>query len=269
MEVIELRKYFKKDQTWYDTKGVVLYRFDAAKKREFIQEMMVPMRDMFVSEEKIQRELKEYEEESRTDIITEHLPTNPSIMSGDFGEALTYYFALNFFAKGANVVPKKLRFKGDPNSPLPKTDIMLFYIEDENLPSANDTAYTIEVKTRKDSPSIVDKESSIMEAVKDAGKDKVSRAAKTIAYLIKRIKDTGEPNELLKGVKRFSGAYFKTCRKKYNAVAVVEERFLQRHIDHIEKKLRETHPDIAVYCLPIAELEQMYKTFYQQMPLQA
>lgn len=269
MEDIDLRKYFTEDRTWYETKGVVLYRFDDSKKSEFIQEMMVPMRDMFVSEEKIQRELADYDEQMRTDIITEHLPTNASIMSGDFGEALIHYFALNFFAKNANVAPKKLRFKGDPNSPLPKTDIMLFYMEDKTVPSVNDTIYTIEVKTRKDSPSISNKESSILSAIKGAEEDKVSRAAKTIAYLIKRIKDTGEPDELLKGVKRFSGAYFKTCRKVYNAVAIVEERFLQRHIDHIEEKLQETHPDIAVYCLPIAELEQMYKTFYQQMPLQA
>ena len=267
--MVEISKYFKEDRTWHDAKGVVLYRFDAAKKSEFIQEMMVPMRDMFVSEEKIQRELEDYKEDSRTDIITEHLPTNPSIMSGDFGEALTYYFALKSFTKGANVAPKKLRFKGDPNSPLPKTDLMLFYIEDDAVPSINDTIYTVEVKTRKDSPSIAHTESSILEAVRDAEKDKVSRAAKTIAYLIKRIKDTGEPNELLKGVRRFSGAYFKTCRKEYNAVAIVEERFLQRHIDHIDEKLQETHPDIAVYCLPIAELEQMYKTFYQRMPIEA
>lgn len=266
--MIDLSKYFTEDRGTYAAQGIVLYNFDESKSAAFIQEMMVPMRDMFVSEEKIQFEMAEYKE-PRTDIISGHLPQNPSIMSGDFGEALTYYCALNFFAQNANVAPKKLRFKGDPDSPLPKTDIMLFYIADEHAPSSNDTMYSIEVKTRKDSPSIKNKESSIMEAVKGAEKDKVSRAAQTIAYLVKRIKDTREPKRLLDGVKRFSGAYFNTCKKVYNAVAIVEKRYLQRHIDHIQENLPAEHPQITVYCLPIADLEQIYKTFYQQMPIQS
>ena len=108
-----------------------------------------------------------------------------------------------------------------------------------------------------------------MEAVKGAEKDRVSRAAQTIAYLVKRIKDTGEPKKLLDGVKRFSGAYFNTCRKVYNAVAIVEKQYLQRHIDHIQENLPKNHPQITVYCLPIADLEQIYMMFYQQMPIQA
>ena len=263
-----MSKYFTEDRGTYAAQGIVLYNFDESKSAEFIQEMMVPMRDMFVSEEKIQREMTEYKV-PRTAIISEHLPKNPSIKSGDFGEALTYYVALNFFAQNANVAPKKLRFKGDPDSPLPKTDVMLFYIENEDAPSCNDTMYSIEVKTRKDSPSIVHQGSSIIEAMEGAEKDRVSRAAQTIAYLVKRIKDTGEPKKLLDGVKRFSGAYFKTCKKAYNAVAIVEKRYLHRHINHIQINLPEEHPDIAVYCLPITELERMYQTFYAKMPIDA
>lgn len=266
--MVDLLKYFTEDRGTYAAQGIVLYNFDESKSAEFIHEMMVPIRDMFVSEEKILREMTNYKE-SRTNIISEHLPTKHSIMSGDFGEALTHYFALNFFAKNANVAPKKLRFKGDPDSPLPKTDVMLFYIENENTPSNNDTMYSIEVKTRKDSPSIIHQGSSILEAIEGAEKDRVSRAAQTIAYLVKRIKDTGEPKKLLDGVKRFSGAYFKTCKKVYNAVAIVEKRYLHRHINHIHVNLPEEHPEIAVYCLPIAELEQMYQTFYTRMPVDA
>lgn len=263
-----LKKYFTVDGTTYAEQGIVLYRFDASKSAEFIQEMMVPMRDMFASEEKIKREIEMYEKE-REDIIREHLPTRESIMSGDFGEALSYYIALEYFAKDANVAPKKLRFKGDPNSPLPKTDILLFEIKDKEHPSEEDIMYAIEVKARKDSPSLVNKESSIKSAVEGAETDKISRAAKTITYLIKRIKDTGEPKELLDGVERFKDAYTHPFDKKYHAIAIVEEKYLPRHIAHISEKFPETHPDIAVYCLPIADLDRMYNAFYTQMPIEA
>lgn len=267
-EMTDLKKYFVVDETTYAGQGIVLYKFDASQSATFIQEMMIPMRDMFASEEKIKREIEMYEKE-REEIIREHLPTKELIMSGDFGEALSYYIALEYFAKDANVAPKKLRFKGDPNSPLPKTDILLFEIKDKEHPSPADIMYAIEVKTRKDSPSLVNRESSIMAAVEGAETDKISRAAKTITYLIKRIKDTGEPKELLDGVERFKDAFIKPYDKKYHAIAIVEEKYLPRHIAYISEKLSEAHPDIAVYCLPISELEKMYNAFYTRMPIEA
>ena len=267
-EMADLKKYFTVDDTTHAGQGIVLYKFDASQSADFIQEMMIPMRDMFASEEKIKCEMEKYEK-GREEIIREHLPTKESIMSGDFGEALSYYVALEYFAKDANVAPKKLRFKGDPNSPLPKTDILLFEIKDREHPSPADIMYAIEVKTRKDSPSLVKKESSIKSAVEGAETDRISRAAKTITYLIKRIKDTGEPKELLDGVERFKDAFNKPYDKKYHAIAIVEEKFLARHIAHIEEKLPEKHPDIAVFSLPIADLEKMYNAFYTRMPIEA
>mgnify|MGYP003469216818 FL=1 len=222
----DVATYFTPDGNTYAAQGIVLYKFDASKSAAFLQEMLVPLREVFLSEEKIARNMEKYNR-SRQQVISDHVPEDPTIMSGDFGEALTYYIAKRFFAHKANVPPMKLRFKGDPNRPMPHTDIVFFYIDDMDTPSANDIIYTIEVKSRKKRPSRDEKKNTILSAIAGAELDKSSRLMKTIRYFVKKIQDEQEPEQLFKEVERFKDVYFfDKSTKIHSAVAVVEEIFI-------------------------------------------
>lgn len=261
----DISKYFPKENIRSIEHGIVLYEFDDARTEEFIQEMLQPIREAFVSDTQIDKEI--VYKHTRDKVIRSHFPTAPELKSADFGEALTYYFARWFFDPKPNVCPMKLRFRDDYDKPTPRTDVMLFYVPDPTVHSEDDVMYSIEIKSRATTPST---ESAINNAILDANKDKTSRAAETIPYLLNRISAIGEPLEMYEGVERFAHPYEETYKKSYNAVAVVEKADLQKHIENIApetiEKLSTEYAGINIFCLPIAQMQQIYEKMYELMP---
>lgn len=263
--MLDLLKYFQEDKNTYSAQQIVLYNFDEQQSAHFIQDVLVPFREAFISNEKIVQMIDKYNE-TRPNIIKEHIPSVPDVMSGDFGEILSYYIAQCFFANDANVAPMKWRYKDDPDKASPKTDIVLCYIQDESNPSSNDKLYSIEVKTHATSPG---SDSSIYKAVCDADKDRTSRLAETIPYLLKRMKDTDESPDVYKKVERFKDPYSNPYLKSHNAVAVVDSSDLQKHIDNIPQGILQQYKGIDIYCIPMARLKDIYSSVYDNMPLQS
>lgn len=263
--MVDISKYFPEESIRSIEHGIVLYEFDESRTEEFIQEMLVPIREAFVSDTQIDKEI--VYKHTRDAVITSHFPTTPELKSADFGEALTYYFASWFFDPRPNVCPMKLRFRDDYDKPTPRTDVMLFYVTDPTVHSADDVMYSIEIKSHATTPST---ESSINNAIVDANKDKTSRAAETIPYLLNRISAIGEPLEMYEGVARFDHPYEETYKKSYNAVAVIDKADLQKHLDNIEPttigKLSTEYAGINIFCLPIAQMKRIYERLYELMP---
>lgn len=267
LKMVDISKYFPEENVKRIAHGIVLYEFDASRKEEFIAEMLIPMREAFLSEEQLNAELAS--EPNREEIIRDYLPTAPEMKSADFGEALGYYFAYSIFKPTPNVCPFKLRYLNGANKPSPYTDIVFFYSESPDYCSHNDVRYSVEVKTRATNPG---SESSIEEAIVHAHKDEVSRAAETVPYLKAKIRAHKEPVEMYKIVKRFGeDAYQDIFQKSSNALAVVDKSFLQKHIDNIttetKDKLRKDYAKIHIFCMPIEELKMLYEKFYELMPI--
>lgn len=263
--MIDLKKFFTDDAATYAKQGIVLYRFDVSKSEEFIQDLLVPMREAYIAEEKINH-IQEKRKKTRQEIIENRLPIDPEIKSGDFGEILTYYIARQYFASDANVTPMKWRFKDDKKKASPKTDILLFFKPDVDIASPEDTMYSIEVKTQASNPY---KTSAIFKAVKDANVDRTSRAVETIDHLLTRIEETDEQDEFYDAIARFGGAYKVPYTKKFHAVAVVESKFLTNHLENIPDTMYSDYAGIDIYCLPIAALYNMYLKVYEQLPTKA
>ena len=262
----ELSKYFAEDRVTYAAQGIVLYHFDNTKKVDFIRDMIISVRDAYISNEKLSA-LENSTHKTRQELIRRRLPTEAKIISGDFGEILTFHIAIAHFASKANIKVKKWRFKDDKAKASPKTDILLFYKSPEMTFSPDDTMYSIEVKTFASDP--YNSKSAILNAVKDADVDRTSRAIETIDYFLTRIEDTGEYIEYYNDIERFGGAYYKQCNKSFNAMAIVDSAYLSKHIANIPASMYTDYPGIDIYSLPIEELYDTYTTVYQQVPTQA
>lgn len=273
--------YFSQDTSLYPGSGLVFFVFDDTKKDSFITDCLVPFREAYIEDAILTYIVSKYPT-TREAEISGRLPNKGKVMSGDFGEILSFYLACQLWSPNVNVFPMKWRFK-DPKKDASKyTDIVLFELKDSNNASVDDSMVTYEVKTRatalgnkpyaihtrKSKKSYKDgkDECTILEAVVDANEDAVERAAETIPYLELRCKDL-DLEELYWKIHRFSTANKVTYKKEHHAVAIVDKAMLDEQMKRMPVDLIAQHPNVKnVYCLPIAELQQLYERVYAEMP---
>lgn len=273
--------YFSLDTSLYPQSGLSFYVFDSNKANSFVADCLVPFREAYIANDEVDRIVNDYKK-TREDVIHRRLPKKGAVMSGDFGEILSFYLASQIWSPTANVLPMKWRFKDKKTAASNYTDIMLFELIDENNPSINDALFTYEVKTRatdlplasykthkknacvtyKDGKS----ECTFIDAVCDADKDVVGRAAETIPYLLTRCEDLGL-TELHAKINRFSDPVNMTYRKEHNAVAVIDSNTLAEQMKRLPADLLSSYPKVSrVFCVPIDKLKEIYEKIYEEMP---
>ena len=280
--MIKLSEYFTLDTTIHPEKGILFYTFDNSKRVEFIKECLLPFREAYIGKEKIYSIVKDYGE-TVENVVQNRLPDKGKVMSGDFGEILSLYLAVQMWATDITVVPMKWRFKDKKKDASHYTDVILFKLTDKDNPSKNDKMYTYEVKTRatKICKTCYDKhkqkarigykdgklECTFIEAVVDANTDAIQRAAETIPYLKIRCQDEGL-KDLYGKINRFStGNKGVTFQREHNAVAVIDNSDLALQVSRIPPDLFTAHPSVNNdYCIPITDLKILYESIYNQMP---
>lgn len=271
--------YFTEDRVTYSTLGIVLYVFDDSKTAPFVTECLIPFRRAYLSDERLDK-IEAKKQNSRKEIINRRLPDPGDVMSGDFGEILTYYMATELWSQDVNYKPMKWRFKDDPKKASPKTDVILFrFVNDVNHPDANDRLITYEAKAHAkpisgkyrvhvQKPSITYKDGkyccSFVDAVFDADRDRASRAAESIIYLKNKAEDTDD-DEFMEVLKRFEYGYTIPYDAEYNAVAIIESSDIDNQISRMPKDLMTTFPDIVLYCIPIKNMQQVYEAVFSQL----
>ena len=271
----QISNYFTR-QNIYTARGIELYVFDETRTAAFVQDCLLPFRRAYLTDEKVDR-LEAKGQNSRKDIINRRLPDQGDVMSGDFGEILTFYMATELWSSDTNVRPMKWQFKDDPKKASPKTDVVLFYlVNDAQHPDANDKMITYEAKARATAisgkykfhtqkPSITYKDGkdccSFVDAVFDADKDRASRAAESLIYLKNKAEDSDD-DALMDVLLRFEKSYTLPYVAEHNAVVIVESSDLANQISRIPADLMTTFPGIAVYCMPIKDLKAVYEQVY-------
>lgn len=279
--MISFSSYFTINSSLYPQSGLQFYVFDSNKANSFVADCLVPFREAYIANDDVDRISNDFSK-TREDVIQRRLPEKGKVMSGDFGEILTFYLASQIWSPSANVLPMKWRFKDKKTAASNYTDIMLFELKDESIPSVDDALYTYEVKTRatnlpnevypthKKKAFVTYKdgklECTFIEAVVDANKDAVERAAETIPYLLTRCEDLGL-TELHAKINRFSNPVNKTYRKEYNAVAVIDSSTLSEQMNRLPADLLSSHPNVGrVFCVPMDNLKEIYEKIYEEMP---
>jgi hypothetical protein len=274
-----IHQYFTEDRAKYAIQGIVLYVFDDTRTTAFVTECLIPFRRAYLSDEKLCK-IEAKKQNPREDIIKRRLPDPGDVMSGDFGEILTYYMATELWSPDVNYKPMKWRFKDDPKKASPKTDVILFrFVNDVNHPDANDRLITYEIKAHakpisgkykvhahKRSISYKDGKDccTFIDAVFDADRDRASRAAESIIYLKNKAEDE-DNDEFMEVLKRFDHGYSTPYNTQYNAVAVIESTDIDNQISRMPSDLMTTFPDIVLYCMPIKNLQQVYEAVYSQL----
>lgn len=174
---MELNRSFREDSATYRSQGIIIFDFDDAKSKEFVEDYIIPFRRSYLSDEDL-----DYEVDSginiREDAIANKLPTLPHLKSGEFGEILMFFLACAFICPGANITPIKWQWKEHRDAPCHLTDIMLLKCTDSTSPLPTDYVYSIEVKAGATPINPRSDKSRMNDAIKGAHKDKESRIGK-------------------------------------------------------------------------------------------
>lgn len=276
--------YFNFDRSLYPASGLCFYVFDNTKAASFVQDCLVPFREAYIATDKLNHIVSHFPT-TRKEAISRRLPREGNVMSGDFGEILSFYMACQIWSPSVNVIPMKWRFKDSKKDASKYTDVILFELHDADNPSVDDAMFTYEVKTCATGlgdgiykvhvkPSYKNYkdgklECTIIEAVFDANKDAVERAAETIPYLLTRCEDE-DLYDLYKQIYRFREAEKTTYNKEYNAVAIVDSTTLSKQMLRMPGDLLTMHPNVKnVYCIPMENLQNVYESIYAEMRKQA
>lgn len=223
---------------------------------DFLNKLPVEFRRCYITDKKLD-DLSKKNGESKDDILRKYfLPDVGNIMSGDFGEILSYFMVIDKYNKEGFVVkgPRKWRWKMARNKPAPYSDAVLFHFHKEGKSSKKDKMISIEAKM-KATPS---KRHRIQDAIDGAKEDKNSRAVKTLNWLYEKYGRIGMRNAQQK-IQRFrKPSKFGTYEKTYKAIAIIEKSLLP---DELRKKVV-SDDGIRILVISTNNLKDIYqKTF--------
>jgi hypothetical protein len=147
------------------------------------------------------------------------MPPPGSVMSGDFGEILSFTMLAAHFTDGQAIGPKKWRLKEDPARPAPHTDIVQFVLPQWPTASASDELLCAEVKTKATASNGYH---PIQDALRGCQRDRTSRLARTLVWLRQCELRSPLGSVTLDQLDRFINAVdFPAARKSFRAVVVI------------------------------------------------
>ena len=262
---LDISRFFNIDTTTYAGKGVVVYGFKDELLDEFVSEFLLPFRQAYISNEDLDAGVKEGVWMDKAEGISYHVPTKANLQSGEFSEILLYYLSLCMRCTDVNVAPLKWRWKENQDMPCHLTDIVLIKCDDENNPQTTDYLYFVESKGKAVAPS-KNADSVMNAAILGAENDSVSRAGKTVTYLITKYSKDKEYDKARK-VGRFKDSVSVAYQRYSNAAIVVEKDSLDHHISKItdENLDKARKNNISLFAVPIENMKAVYERMYNEV----
>lgn len=228
---------------------------------EFLDKLPIEYRKCYITDEQLVasvRDLNMY----YSDILKDHyLPDPGNVMSGEFGEILSYFLLKErYLPENELDGPKKWRWKDDRNHAIQKTDIILF--EYGTNPSSNDLLVSAEVKSKATKNNSYD---PIKNAVAGAHDDFVSRLSTSLAWLKSRyVKERN--GEQVARVERFlDPVTHGTYHKHFKAVVVIDDALLADEIARDRDLLAEFDAHFEILLVSIQGLKTAYEQTYENV----
>lgn len=262
---LDISRFFDIDTDTYADKGVVVYGFKDELLDEFVSEFLLPFRRGYISDEELEAGITEKVWVDKKEGISTQIPTKANLQSGEFSEILLFYLSHCLRCPDANVAPLKWRWKENQDMPCHLTDIVLIKCDDEKNPKTDDYLYFVESKGKAIVPT--KNEDSVMNAAIDgAENDSVSRAGKTVTYLITKYSKDKEYDKARK-VGRFKDSVNVEYLRYSNAAIVVEKGSLDHHISKItaDNLDRARRNNICLFAVPIENMKALYERMYNEV----
>lgn len=197
-----------------------------------------------------------------TEVIESCVPNIGNVMSGEFGEILSYYILMELYKPLQLDGPKKWIWKEDKNKPIQKTDVVLFNYEVDN-PSEEDLIVSAEIKSKATRSNSYD---PIKNAIEGANDDYLGRLSKTLIWLKDRyIRDND--GESLRELKRFlNPVNYGTYKKHFKAVAIIDSNLLNEELER-ERDIDTDiiQDDFGLIIISINNLKNTYETTYEKV----
>lgn len=262
---LDISRFFTIDDTTYADKGVVVYGFKEELLDEFVTEFLLPFREAYISKEELDAGIAEEVWADEQEGISAQIPTKAHLQSGEFSEILLFYLSHCLRRADANIAPLKWRWKENQDMPCHLTDIVLIKCDDERAPKTDDYLYFVESKGKAIAPT--NNADSVMNAAIDgAVNDSVSRAGKTVTYLITKYSKDKEYDKARK-VGRFKDSVNVEYQRYSNAAIVVEKSTLDHHISKItaENLEKARRNNISLFAVPIENMKALYERMYNEV----
>jgi hypothetical protein len=191
-----------------------------------------------------------------TKVIAAALPDPGSVMAGEFGEILTYFY------QGATAMPiaavglRRWHLKQDRNKAAPYSDVVHLVLPHWPTPSALDTIVCSEVKLK----STKSKFEPIKKAIEGCETDRTSRLAGTLVWLRERAITGATEGASVAQLSRFiEPAGLPPTNKKFQAVAVVCDSLVAAEVAMVPTP---PSPDYEVVVISVPNLKATYEAAY-------
>lgn len=262
---LNISRFFDIDTDTYADKGVVVYGFKDELLDEFVSEFLLPFRRGYISDDELEAGIAEKVWVDKKEGISTQIPAKAHLKSGEFSEILLFYLSHCLRCPDANVAPLKWRWKENQDMPCHLTDIVLIKCDDEMNPKTDDYLYFVESKGKANAPS-QNGESVMNAAIEGAENDSVSRAGKTVTYLITKYSKDKEYDKARK-VRRFKDSVNVGYLRYSNAAIVVEKESLDHHITKItaDNLDRARRNNISLFAVPIDNMKALYERMYNEV----
>jgi Cap4 SAVED domain len=207
-------------RSWFQNKatsGYTCVEMSAAHATDLGNKIGLAIRRCYLSDQTLAKLLKGGFKER--DLIQLKIPDAGSVMSGDFGEILTYMFHLCDHVGGELAGAKKWRLKEDRLKASPKSDVVHFALPKWPASSIDDEVICSEVKSKATASNTYRPLTTAMEGSKG---DRTGRLAKTLVWLREKEILQSETGFTIEQLERFlKSDQHPTFTRRFNVVVVI------------------------------------------------
>jgi hypothetical protein len=262
---MRLKRYFQTSTVTFE-----LWELKSTERAKFLNCLPRQFKLCYLSKKDLEARLRLSKSATVASEYAEVLPDNPTIMSGDFGEILSFFIHKEIYKNQSVNGPKKWQWKTERNTPAPFTDVILF--TSNKVASKKDILVSVESKMM----SVKSKSTNPIEkSIEGAKQDYVTRIAASLAWIKRKIKEESAKsganirqlkNDLDKVERFIKPEAFGPYIKHVNAAAYIDKNLASDEISktHVLPTLTDATFQLRVFV--IEDLKSAYKDVFFRIP---
>lgn len=191
----------------------------------------------------------------RQEVIASYIPDKPNIMSGEFGEILSFHIMKDEYSKLNPYAPLKWRYKEAKNIPSHKTDFVLICKNQKS-----DLIVAAECKAKATSG----KWNPIIEAIKGMKRDALTRLASTLAWLQEKAAQSGDAENFNRLRKLLDPVTNGGYEKEFKAIAIIDKDLFTEPL-HTEDDISDLKFNFELIAIVVPQLKKNYETIFEKI----